>query len=416
MDLQTLRRAVEASPASVVITGRDGLIQYVNPSFETVSGYASAEVLGRNPNVVSSGLQSPDFYADLWQTIVSGREWRGEFSNRRKSGELYWERASISAVLDPSGAITHFVAVKEDITAERAAREALRRNEERFDLAVRGATDGVWDWDLTSNHVFYSPRWKAMLGYEDDEVEASIEAFSRLVHPSDLPRAMGAVHAYLAGTSDRYEVHLRMRHKTGRYIDVLARAHAARDAAGKACRLVGTHADISELKRTEYLLASQTAGTEVLATATTLMETVTRFLAAVGGAGLWTVGCVWAVDPTADVLRCLALWHSADVPAGAWEAALRASPIARGDGAAGLAWSRSAPIWIENELLECPNGPGATLGLTSTVAVPLQLYGRIVGVIQFCARDVRAEDHRWLHMFGRLHALALQILERRRAA
>jgi PAS domain S-box-containing protein len=123
----TLYRAVEQSPSTVVITDRDGNIEYVNPKFTRLTGYAAHEVLGQNPNLLKSGLQGPDFYADLWATVKAGREWRGEFCNRKKNGDTYWESASISAVLDDEGQITHFVKVAEDTTARREAQEALQR-------------------------------------------------------------------------------------------------------------------------------------------------------------------------------------------------------------------------------------------------------------------------------------------------
>ena len=117
--LLLLTRAVEHSPVSVVITGRSGDIEYVNPKFTEISGYTYAEVQGRNPRFLKSGEMPASFYRELWETITGGGEWRGEFHNRRKDGTLFWERASISPVRDSNGAITHFVALKEDVTAQK---------------------------------------------------------------------------------------------------------------------------------------------------------------------------------------------------------------------------------------------------------------------------------------------------------
>ena len=117
--LRQLSMAVEQSPASVVITDPAGNIEYVNPKFMQSTGYIQAEVLGKNPCVLKSGEQSPETYRELWQTITSGKEWHGEFHNKKKNGELYWESASISPIRDLIGRITHFVAVKEDITARK---------------------------------------------------------------------------------------------------------------------------------------------------------------------------------------------------------------------------------------------------------------------------------------------------------
>jgi len=117
--LRQLSRAVEQSPASIVITNPAGDIEYANPKFFEITGYTLAEVLGKNPRVLKSGEKNPESYRELWQTIASGKEWRGEFHNKKKNGQLYWESASISPIRDVAGGITHYLAVKEDITARK---------------------------------------------------------------------------------------------------------------------------------------------------------------------------------------------------------------------------------------------------------------------------------------------------------
>ncbi|WP_275099053.1 PAS domain S-box protein [Sedimenticola hydrogenitrophicus] len=130
-ELRKLNRAVEQSPSVVMITNRQGLIDYVNPKFTEVSGYTREEVVGRNPRILKSGETSKAEYKNLWATVYRGEEWRGEFHNRRKSGELYWESATISAIRNPEGEITHFLAVKEDITEhKRLEAEVEERNRE----------------------------------------------------------------------------------------------------------------------------------------------------------------------------------------------------------------------------------------------------------------------------------------------
>ena len=114
--VRKLTRAVEQSPASVVITDPQGRIEYVNPKFTSLTGYAADEVLGRNPRILKSGEHAREFYQQLWSTILAGREWRGEVHNKKKNGELFWELSSVSPVRDRDGKITHFVAVKEDVT------------------------------------------------------------------------------------------------------------------------------------------------------------------------------------------------------------------------------------------------------------------------------------------------------------
>ncbi len=126
-NLRKLARAVDCSPVSVLITDAEGVIEYVNPRFCETSGYSAGEVLGQNPRILNSGRQDKAFYGDLWSTVTAGREWHGEFWNRRKNGELFAERAAIAPVVDDGGVITHFVGLKEDVTQIRELEEQFRQ-------------------------------------------------------------------------------------------------------------------------------------------------------------------------------------------------------------------------------------------------------------------------------------------------
>lgn len=129
--VRKLSQAVEQSPSIVIITDRKGLIEYVNPKFTEVTGFRFDEVVGQNPRILKSGEMSKDEYSTLWTTVSAGDEWRGEFHNRRKNGELYWEAASISALRDADGEVSHYLAVKEDITErKRLEQEVDQRNRE----------------------------------------------------------------------------------------------------------------------------------------------------------------------------------------------------------------------------------------------------------------------------------------------
>jgi PAS domain S-box-containing protein len=149
--LRELSEAVQQSPASIVITDVDGYIQYVNQTFEVVTGYAREEVLGKNPRFLKSGHTSAEEYRKMWETIRQGNVWRGEFRNQRKNGELFWEAATITPIRDSKGRITRFLGQKEDITQRKifeeeivTSRELLRqlatsiekaREEERSEIA-----------------------------------------------------------------------------------------------------------------------------------------------------------------------------------------------------------------------------------------------------------------------------------------
>jgi len=125
-EIQKLTLAVEQSPASVMITDPEGFIEYVNPKFTEVTGFTSAEVLGKNPRMLKSGRHNAEFYRELWETISGGRVWTNEMCNRTKSGEEIWELASIAPVNDFAGRHIYYVAVKEDITLRKRQEERIR--------------------------------------------------------------------------------------------------------------------------------------------------------------------------------------------------------------------------------------------------------------------------------------------------
>ncbi len=140
IEIRTLSQAVEQSPAAIVITDPAGAIQYVNPRFTHMTGYTPDDVIGKNPRILKSGETPPEAYQRLWNIITHGGVWRGEFHNKQKNGDLYWESASISPVCDAQGAITHFLAVKEDITERKRTEEALRLLNEELELRVSQRT------------------------------------------------------------------------------------------------------------------------------------------------------------------------------------------------------------------------------------------------------------------------------------
>jgi len=135
-----LRRAVEQSPVSIIITDRDGRIEYVNPRFSAITGYSRDEAIGRDPRLLNSRMMPRHVFTELWATLLAGREWRGELLNRRKNGELFWEEISISPMLDESGEISHFIAVKEDISARKAYEQAQEEHQNRLEDLVSQRT------------------------------------------------------------------------------------------------------------------------------------------------------------------------------------------------------------------------------------------------------------------------------------
>ncbi|HWQ41455.1 MAG TPA: PAS domain S-box protein [Desulfosporosinus sp.] len=137
--LRKLSQAIEQSSSTVVITDLSGDIEYVNPKFQELTGYALSEAIGKNPRFLKSGEQMPEEYQRMWNMLTSGKEWRGEFHNKKMNGELFWEFDSIAPVKDKDGQITHFVAVKEDITERKLAQKLLGEQNQKMQAELEMA-------------------------------------------------------------------------------------------------------------------------------------------------------------------------------------------------------------------------------------------------------------------------------------
>ncbi|MFM8319715.1 MAG: ATP-binding protein [Chloroflexota bacterium] len=136
-ELRMLLRAVEQSPAAIVITTLQGEIEYVNQRFSQMTGYSPAEVIGRNPRLLKSGNTLPEVYQQMWAHLSAGREWQGEFANRRKDGSILYESVQVSPITDPNGKITHYLSVAEDATVRKQTQEALQRANLELEDAMR---------------------------------------------------------------------------------------------------------------------------------------------------------------------------------------------------------------------------------------------------------------------------------------
>ena len=167
--LRQLARSVEQSPVSVIITDTSGSIEYVNPKFAQVTGYSFEEVKGKNPRILNSGDKGPDEYKELWDTILMGNEWRGEFHNKKKNGELFWEFASISPLKNKDGEITHFLAVKEDITRRKNAEKALVESENGFRQLAETANDGIIGLNENLKIDYWNSASEKAFGYTNAE-------------------------------------------------------------------------------------------------------------------------------------------------------------------------------------------------------------------------------------------------------
>jgi PAS domain S-box-containing protein len=166
-ELRKLWKAVENSPATIVITDASGIIQYVNPHFTALTGYTSQEALGHTPRILKSGVHPAEFFQDMWRALLSGAVWRGEICNRKKNGDLYWELASISPIIGADGAITNFVAVKEDITDRMRQDMKLKRALSELQAIFNASSVGIAYMNASLSVVRINNRLAELFGYDD---------------------------------------------------------------------------------------------------------------------------------------------------------------------------------------------------------------------------------------------------------
>ena len=254
-DGEELRFAFEHAAISMCLTeAGTGRFLRVNPAFCELTGYSKDEILSLS---FGSLTHPEDVEASMRlqrQALENGTRYRVEKRYLRKDGSEICVRVVANPVRDDQGRATCFIGLVEDITDLKEAQESARRNEERWQLALQGTSDGIWDWDARTGQVFFSARWKEMLGFEDHELPNCLETWEQLVHPDDLSGARAAVRRHLRRLTPGYEAEYRVRCRDGHYKWILARGKAVWDAAGNPTRMVGAHSDITERKKAEEQL------------------------------------------------------------------------------------------------------------------------------------------------------------------
>ncbi len=254
------RRLVERSPDGIIIC-QGGLLVFANQAAARLCGASDAEqLLGRalGDFLDHDGLESRRERIDR---AIAGHDVT-PFEERivRTDGGITDVEVALTRLDEADASPPAVVFTMREISERKRAEATLRESEERLTLAFAGAQEGVWDWNLVTGDVVYSPRWKQMLGYADDEIEPHVSAWERLLHPGDMPRAQ-EVNASVARGADAYEGEFRLLHKDGHYVQVLSRGYPVRrEPGGPVVRIVGTHFDLTERRQAE----AERARTELL--------------------------------------------------------------------------------------------------------------------------------------------------------
>ena len=249
--LKLFESALNSAADGIEITDSTGRITWVNHAYLNMTRYNSTEVIGRTAGeLLKSGTHDPAIYEQMWQTIASGKVWRGEVVNKRKDGSLYHEMLNIAPVISAEGTIRNFVATKQDITQRHDFELRLKESEQRLDLALASSDLGMWDLDLVTGQAVTNARWHEIIGYSADEKLSSLAEWEALIHPEDRDSTRLKLDAYISGDTPSLEYEYRIRHKEGHWVWILVRGKiVSRDEDGKPLRIVGTNLDITNQQR-----------------------------------------------------------------------------------------------------------------------------------------------------------------------
>lgn len=253
-ELLKLTRAVEQSPVSIVITDLFGTIEYVNPRVVETTGYQPHELIGQNPRVLTSGETTREEYLQMYETIQRGEVWKGEFHNKRKNGELYWEQASISPVINDEGVMTHYIAVKEDVTQQKLLQQELIDNENLYRNIFTGNPIPMWIYDVNSlRFIEVNEAAIKNYGYTHDEF-LSLKLMD-IRPPEDIPALIENVNQNL----DAKQGPGQWRHilKDGSIIDVEVSSHALPSQKGLNHRMVMAYNVTEKKAANEALLKAK---------------------------------------------------------------------------------------------------------------------------------------------------------------
>jgi PAS domain S-box-containing protein len=248
--VRILSRTIEQSPVSIIITNTEGNVEYANPKALETTGYQLEELKGKNPGILKSGHTSDEEYVRMWEQIKSGKEWKGNFQNKRKNAELYWESSIITPILDKEGKITHFVAIKEDITEQKKMQEALAISEYRFNQVARESRTVIWEMDANGMYTYVSDAAEDVWGYHPSEVMGKLYFYD--MHPESGKTSFKAFgHDLLTNALPLTNYYNPIQKKDGSVVWVSTSEQPVYDKEGNFAGFRGSDTDITEKKLAE---------------------------------------------------------------------------------------------------------------------------------------------------------------------
>ena len=411
-----IRSIVEQSPMTVIITDIKGRIEYVNPKFVQLTGYTREEVVGKTPHILKSGMTSPEEYQQLWETITTGGEWRGEFYNKKKDGTFYWESASLSAIRNPQGEITHFIAIKEDITALKQTMDWLKESRERFRMLIESSRDGIIAYNKEFCYIIWNSAMEQISGISR-KAALGKHAFELFPFLDRVGEGVCFRNAVEGKASSRMAMPYNVP-QTGKHGYFDSSHFPVFDASEKIVGGMAIIRDATARVRTERRMKAQYMVAKVLSDAATQEDAFSGIIQVICEALGWDCGGVWLVNRRDEVLRCVEMWHVPLVEIAEFKTITLETPFPPGVGLPGRVWSSAMPVWIE-DITKDTNFPrlnaAAKEGLYSACAFSISSGKEVLGVVEFLSHEIQTPDNDLLNMLGATGKQIGQFIKRKQA-
>jgi PAS domain S-box-containing protein len=292
----------------------------------------------------------------------------------------------------------------------------LKASDDRYSLAVRGSNAGLWDWELGSDQIFYSPYLKNLLGYTDEEIPNTLEMFNKHIHPDDLQKAREAIKNHIMHRVP-YNIQYRLQRKSGEYHWFQAVGQAKWDKYGRATRMAGSMSDVTEQKISEQRLLTQYAVTQILSEASKIEEAVPQLIQAICEGLDWDCGAIWMANYQENMLRCIGMWCDKDTDAHSFVAISQAMEFSPGKGVLGRVWNSAKPYWSDDVTSDTHYVVRANsareAGFRSALCFPILLQNKVFGVMEFYSKEIEAMDEELLQMMASIGPQIGQFFQRK---
>ncbi len=292
----------------------------------------------------------------------------------------------------------------------------LKASDERYSLAVRGSNAGLWDWEVGSDKIFYSPYLKNLLGYTDEEIPNTLEMFDKHIHPEDLQKARDAIRNHIVHRVP-YNIQYRLQRKSGEYHWFKAVGQAEWDKHGHATRMAGSMSDVTEQKISEQRLLTQYAVTQILSEATKIEEVVPQLIQSICTGLDWDCGAIWMANYQDNMLRCTGMWCSNETHADSFVMISQTLEFAPGKGVLGRVWSSGRPYWSEDVTSDAHYFRATSAkeaGFHSALCFPILLQNKVFGVMEFYSKEIESMDEELLQMMASIGPQIGQFFQRNR--